>query len=120
MPAQLGDHFVHPGAALERVVQRLVVRAVDAHEIVDVLRRERAHLRLETRPADRRHQLLLRNLAREHGARRVAHRGKDHPAGVDDSAVEIEEDDREPHASIVAPQAGGGGGGGPPHAWLVK
>jgi len=36
-------------------------------------------------------QRVVGNFAAEHCARRVAHRGEDDPAGVDDGAVEIEE-----------------------------
>ena len=80
-------------------MQRLVVRAVDADELVQVLvAPELVHLRLEPRPADRGHQRLVGNLPPEHRLRGVPHRGEDDPAGVDDGAVEIEEDDRKAHA----------------------
>ena len=99
---QLGEHDVHAGAVLERVVQRLVVRAVDAHELVDPVRVERHHLRLEPRPADGRQQLVVGVLAADDRLGGMPHRGEDDRAGVDHGAVEIEEDDREAHASIVA------------------
>ena len=96
------EHVLHPGAGLELVVERLVVRAVDVDEPLDVVGRERLHLRLEAGPADRLHQLLVGVVAAEHLARRVPHRGEDDRAGVDDGAVEVEEDGLEPHASIVS------------------
>ena len=40
------EDVVHPGAADEAVVQRLVVLAVDGHELVDAVGGERVHLRL--------------------------------------------------------------------------
>ena len=40
-----GEHDVHVTAELQRVVQRFVVRPVDAHELVDAVRIERDHLR---------------------------------------------------------------------------
>ena len=84
-----------PATRLELVVDRLVVLAVHAHELVGPIRREGHHLRLEPGAADVRHQLGVAVVAREHRARGMAHRGEDDPAGVDDGAVEIEEDDRE-------------------------
>ena len=92
------EHVAHPDARLELVVERDVVRAVDVHEL-----RRRAsgsiatHLRFEARPADGPHQLGVRVLTAEDLARRVTHRREDDRAGVDDRAVEIEEDDRESH-----------------------
>ena len=100
--AQLHEYVFHAGACLEVVVERLVVRAVDVHEPVDVVRCERAHLRFEAGTADRLHQLGVRVLVPEHFARRVPHRGEDDRAGVDDRAVEVEEDRSEAHASIVS------------------
>jgi hypothetical protein len=100
-PAPLGvqphERLVHPGARLELVVERLVVRPVGAHELVDPVGGQREHLRLEPGPADRGHQLAVGDLPREHGARRVAHRGEDDPPGVDDGSVEVEQDDGEAH-----------------------
>ena len=82
---------------LELVVERLVVRAVDAHELVDAVGRKRLHLGLEPRPADVRHQLGLGVAALEHGLGGMPHRSEDDPAGVDDSAVEVEEHDGKAH-----------------------
>ena len=91
-----------PSHASSVVVQRLVVRAVDAHELVDPVGVEGTELGLEARPADRLHQLLVGVLAAEHLAGRVAHRREDDRAGVDDGAVQIEEDDGEAsHRPIV-------------------
>jgi hypothetical protein len=95
---QTNQHLVHPRAADELVVQRLVMRAIDVDELVDLVWRESMHLRLETGAADRRHQLLVGNLSSENLLGGVPHRRKDDRAGVDDCAVEIEEDDRKPHA----------------------
>ncbi len=96
------EHVLHPRAGLELVVQRLVVGAVDVDELLDPVGRERVHLRLEPRPADGLHQLLVGVLTAEHLASRVPHRGEDDRAGVDHGAVEVEEDGLEPHASIVS------------------
>ena len=100
----------HPGACLELVVERLVVGAVDAHELVDPVRRERRHLRVEARPADRPHQLLVAVLAAEHLTGRVPHRREDDRGGVDDGAVEIEEDDGKAHHGRNRTDRPNGGG----------
>ena len=94
---QPNQHVVHPRAADELVVQRLVVRAIDVDQLVDLVRRKGVHLCLETRPADRSHQLLVRDLGAEDLLCRMSHRGEDDRAGVDHRAVEIEEDDRKTH-----------------------
>ena len=78
-------------------MQWLVVRPVGIDELVDAVRRERPHLRLETRSAHGRHELGVRRLDAENLARSVAHRGQDDRAGVDDRTVEIEEDDGKSH-----------------------
>ena len=78
------------------------MRAVDVDEPVDVVGRERVHLRLEARPADGLEQLLVGVVAAEHLARRVPHRREDDRAGVDDGAVEVEENGLEAHPSIVS------------------
>src|SRR5919197_1807956 len=96
---QLDQHIVHPLAAGEVVVKRLVVRAVDADELVDAVGRELEHLRLETGPSDRGHQLLGGRLDAQHLAGGVPHRGEDDRAGVDNRAVEVEENDWKPHAA---------------------
>ena len=92
---QAHEHILHPEARLELVVQRLVVGAVDAHELVDVIGSEHRHLRLEPGAADRMHQLGVGEFATEHLARGMAHRREDDRARVDDGAVEVEENDRE-------------------------
>ena len=87
-----------PDAALELVVQRLVVRAVDAHELVDAVGVERAHLRLEARARRRAAISSASGISRSSTvSRRMPHRGEDDRAGVDDGAVEVEEDDRKAH-----------------------
>ena len=99
---KLNEHILHPRAGLELVVKGLVVRAVDIHELVDVVGCERRHLGLETGTADRLHQLLIGVVATEHLLRRVPHRREDDPARVDDGAVKVEEDGLEAHLSIVS------------------
>jgi Glycosyl hydrolases family 38 N-terminal domain/Alpha mannosidase middle domain/Glycosyl hydrolases family 38 C-terminal beta sandwich domain len=99
---EANEHVLHPGARLELVVERLVVRAVDVDEPLDVLRRERRHLGLETGAADRLQQLLVRVVAPQHLARCVPHRGENDRARVDDGTVEVEEDRLEAHAPIVS------------------
>ena len=88
-----------PKQSCEALVERLVVGAIDADELLDVLlASEHVHLRLEARPADRRHQHLVGDLPAEHRPGGMAHRREDDPAGVDDGAVEVEEDDGEAHS----------------------
>ena len=53
-------------------------------ELVDPVRRERRHLRVEAGPADRPHQLLVAVLAAEHLTGRVPHRREDDRGRVDD------------------------------------
>ena len=81
------------GERLQPGVERLVVRPVRVDQLVDAVGVEVAHLRDQPRPADRRaHQLLVR-FAAEDGERGVLHRGQDDRPGVDQGAVEVEEDD---------------------------
>src|SRR5438270_607090 len=84
-------------AARSWTLELLIVRTVDAHELVDAVGSEHRKLRLEPRAADRLHQLGVLVLAAEHLAGGVTHRGEDDRARVDDGAVEIEEDNREAH-----------------------
>ena len=74
------------------------MRAVAGDELVDPLRVDQPHLLDEARAADCAAELLVGDLAPEHGLRRVPHRRDDDRAGVDHGAVEVEEDDREAHA----------------------
>ena len=74
-------------------MQRLVVGAVDADQLVHPFRVEGLHLGLQARPPDRPHELLVLVLAAEHLAGGVAHRGEDDSAGIDHGSVQIEEDD---------------------------
>ena len=99
---ELHEHLLHPGAGLELVVERLVVRAIDVDEPFDVVGRERRHLRLEAGTADRLQQFLVGIVTAQDLTRGVPHRGEDDPARVDDGAVEVEEDGLEAHASIVS------------------
>src|SRR5262249_17184794 len=101
LAARVLEHLGDPGAGLQRVVQRQVVLPVGGDELVGPRRVDRAHLLLERRAADAREQLVVRQVAAEHGARRVPERGEDQLPGVDDGPVEIEEDDGQPHAPIV-------------------
>ena len=104
--AELEQQLEDAVERLERRVERLVVGPVDVDELVDALGIEVAHLGDQPRPADRgAHELLVR-LAAEHRHRRVAHRGDDDRPGVDQRAVEVEEDDAVAHASIVSDARG--------------
>ena len=58
---------------------------------------ELAHLLLEIARADAGEQDLVRVVAPEHGRGRVPVGGENDPAGVDDRAVEVEEDNGEAH-----------------------
>ena len=78
-------------------VQRLVVLAVAGDELVDPLGRDQAHLLDQPGASDRAPELLVGDVAAEHGLRRVPHRRDDDRAGVDHGAVEVEENDREAH-----------------------
>ena len=99
---ELHEHVLHPRTAFELVVQRFVVSAIDVDKLLDVVRRERRHLGLEARAADRLQQFLVGVIAPENLTRGVTHRGEDDRARVHDGAVEVEEDGLEPHASIVS------------------
>ena len=96
--AQARQHLDDLPERLELVVQRLVVLAIGGDEIVDALRRERLHLGEKARPADGRGEHLLGDVAPEHGAGGVLHRGDDHRPRVDQRAIEVEENDGKPHA----------------------
>ena len=82
-------------------MERLVVDAVGVDELLDPVGREQDHLVAQPGAAHVRAQLLVRDLEPEHRLRRVAHRGDDHLAGVDDGAVEVEEHDRKAHGARV-------------------
>ena len=83
-------------------MQRLVVRPINRDELVRTVGRKGLHLRLEPRPADRGHQLLVGNLDAENLSGGVSHRGENDRAGIDDRAVEIEENDRKTHDVMLA------------------
>ena len=83
---------------LERLVQPVVVLLVRLEQLVGVLGVDRLHLRDDPLPADRQPELVRRDLAPEHGSDRVLHRREDDRPGVDQRAVEVEEDDAEAHA----------------------
>ena len=94
---ELLEQLEHPGERLELGVERRVELAVGVRELVGLLGVELAHLLLEVAGADARHQHLVGKVPAEHGRRRVPVGREDHPAGVDDRAVEVEENDREAH-----------------------
>src|SRR5688572_33191707 len=71
------ERVLHPRAALEPPMERLVVRAIDLDELLDAALVEEAHLLVQARAADRGHQDLVLDLAPEHGLRRVTHRRED-------------------------------------------
>jgi hypothetical protein len=73
-------------------VQRPVELAVRLRELGRLLLVELAHLLLEVPAPHLRHQHLVGERLAEHGFGGVPVRGEDHPAGVDDGAVEVEED----------------------------
>ena len=87
---------------LERLVQPVVVLLVGLEQRIGVLDVDRLHLRDDSLAADGHPQLVGRNLATEHGADRVLHRREDDRPGVDQRAVEVEQDDPEAHTAIVA------------------
>ena len=91
------EQVEHPGERLELGVERRVELAVGVRELVRLLGVELAHLLLEVPGADAGHQHLVGEVSPEHGRRRVPVGREDHPAGVDDRAVEVEEDDGEAH-----------------------
>src|SRR2546430_2454047 len=86
---QADEYILHAGACLELAVQRLVVRAIDAHELVDAVGSEHRKLRLKPRAADRLHQLGVLVIAPAHLAGGVTHRGQDDRARVADGAVAL-------------------------------
>jgi hypothetical protein len=91
------EHVVHPGAALELVVERRVVPSVGDDELLDAVGRDRRHLLVQARASHPRGDPHVRDLALQHLLRRVPEGGHDDRAGVDDRAVEVEEDDGKAH-----------------------
>ena len=98
-PRKEGEQLVE---GLERLVQTVVVLLVRLEQLVDVIRVDGGHLGDDALAADRHLQLGRRDLAAEDGADRVLHRREDDRPRVDQRAVEVEEDDAEAHAAIVA------------------
>jgi hypothetical protein len=82
----------------EVVVERRVVLAVDADELVGALLVEGSHLLVDVGAADRGREHLVRDLAFENRLGGVPERGDDDLPRVDQRAVEIEEDGRIAHA----------------------
>src|SRR5437763_2286119 len=87
--------------ARELRVLRIVVLAVCADELVHPLGIEELHLVREVRAADLREDLVVRKTPAQDSFRRVVERAENRRGGVDERAVEVEEDDREAHPSIV-------------------
>ena len=87
---------------LERLVQPVVVHLVRLEQRLGVLGVDRLHLRNDPLPADRQPELVRRDLATEDRSNGVLHGGEDDRPGVDQRAVEVEEDDAEAHRAIVA------------------
>ena len=88
-----------PSKRPDLLVDRHVVLAVDAHELVGLVLVELPHLRVHPVASDVRHQHLVRDLPSEHGARRMPEGGEDQRPGVDQGAVEVEEDGLEAHTA---------------------
>ena len=103
-PRQDVDHAVE---GLEGLVQRVVVLPIHLDELVDPTRPQLLHLRDEALAADRRRELLVPDVAVEHGADGVLHRREDDRPGIDQRAVEVEEDDAEAHARSKQAQGRG-------------
>ena len=87
----------HPRKRLQLGVEGFVELAIGERELVGFRLVEFPHLLFEVAAADLRHQDVVREAPAEHGLGGVPVGGQDHPAGVDDRAVEIEQDHREPH-----------------------
>ena len=104
--AQDGEQRRASVERLEVVVQRLVVRPVHLDQLVDAVGIELAHLAVEPGAADRGAHLDLVHLGAEHRLHGVPHRREDDRPGVDQRAVEVEEDDAVAHVAIVAATAG--------------
>ena len=76
---------------------RVVVSAVDPNQLVHMIAIEERHLIGEVRAADAREDLLVGETASQDRLGRVVERAEDHRGGVDERAVEVEEDDRKAH-----------------------
>ena len=105
------EHCQQLVEGLERLVQPVVVHLVRLEQRLGALGVYRLHLRDDPLPADGHPELLRGNLATEDRPNGVLHGGEDDRPGVDQRAVEVEEDDAKPHASIVST-----GSGSEPHA----
>ena len=96
--AKLREHVHHAVEGLQGLVQRIVVLAVDLDELVDATGPQLLHLRDEALAADGRGELRVPDVAVEHGTNGVLHGREDDRPGVDQRAVEVEEDDAKAHA----------------------
>src|SRR5207244_3322842 len=96
------EHRLDPRAPVEPGVQRLVVLAVAPDELLGPSRVEDAHLLVQAPAAHVREELLVSELPLEHGPRRVPHGRENDRTRVDQGPVEVEEDDRTAHPSILA------------------
>ena len=88
------EHVDDAVEAGELRVLGIVVLAVHADELVDALGVEQLHLVREVRAADLCEDLLVRKTPAQDRFRGVMERAEDRRGGVDERAVEIEEDDR--------------------------
>ena len=70
-------------------------------ELLDAVGRRTRHLLVEPRPPTRRDQLLVRERRGRARSASRAGRGEDDRAGVDQRAVEVEEDDRKTHTRSI-------------------
>ena len=91
------EHALHPDARLELVVERDVVCAIDVHQLV--ARSGSMASICASRPGPPTVFISSSSVysRAEHLARGVAHRREDDRAGVDDRAVEVEENGRKSH-----------------------
>ena len=86
------EHADDPGERRHLAVDGHVVRAIDVHELVGPLLVELDHLGVYPVTPDVRHQDLVWDDTVEHRSGGVTERLENQAAGVDEGAVEIEED----------------------------
>jgi len=82
-------------------MERLVVRAVARNEIVDAGGVEGAHLLEQARTADRGENLLVGHVDAEHVLGGMLEGREDHRPGVDQRAVEVEENGLVTHVRVI-------------------
>ena len=91
-----------PALVQPATVQPVVVHLVRLEQCLRALGVDRLHLRNDPLPADGQPELVGGDLATEYRPNGVLHGGEDDWPGVDQRAVEVEEDDAEAHRAIVA------------------